>query len=171
MDNILEQLGIPASYGMSPALPRFDEPGELVDVGPNIIGRPQRLTPETAGAWADMRAAATVDSIELLIVSGFRSIAYQTQLITKKLDAGQTIETVLQVNTAPGFSQHHTGRAIDIASPGVRPLTEAFCDSTAFVWLNANADRFGFSLPYGRDNMYGLAYEPWHWFFSPRQQP
>jgi D-alanyl-D-alanine carboxypeptidase len=166
VDQILEQLGIPKSYGHSPALPRFDEPDELVDVGPNIIGRPQRLTPETADAWTNMQAAATDDSIELLIVSGFRSIADQTRLIINKLDAGQVIETILKVNTAPGFSQHHTGRAIDIATPGVRPLIEAFSESAAFQWLEANADRFGFTLPYGTDNAWGITYEPWHWFFG-----
>jgi len=164
--HILEQLGIPASYGRSPALPHLDEPAELVDVGPNIIGRMQRLTPETAGAWVGLVAAAATDSVELLIVSGFRSIADQAQLITKKLATGQTIDAILTVNTAPGFSQHHTGRAIDIATPGVRPLTEAFGDSPAFHWLEANADRFGLGLSYGLDNEWGMAYEPWHWFFD-----
>jgi len=170
MDNavkrILEQLGIPESYGRSPMLPRFDEPEELVDVGPNIVGRPQRLTPDTARAWADMVSTAADQAIELLIVSGFRSIDDQTRLITKKLNTGQRIETILTVNTAPGFSQHHTGRAIDIASPGVRPLTEAFGDSAAFQWLAANAARFGFSMPYTRDNEWGITYEPWHWYFD-----
>jgi len=166
VDCILEQLGIPGSYGRTPPLPRFGEPEELTDVGPNIIGRPQHLTPVTAKSWATMTAAAATDSVELLIVSGFRSIADQALLITKKLEAGQTIDAILQVNAAPGFSQHHTGRAIDIATPGTRPLTEAFGDSPAFHWLEANADRFGFVLPYGLDNEWGMAYEPWHWFFD-----
>ncbi len=164
-----EQLGIPTSYGRSPALPRFAEPAELVAVGPNIIGWPQRLTPATARAWADMVAAAATDSVDLLIVSGFRSIADQARLIAGKLEAGQAIDTILRVNTAPGYSQHHTGRAIDIATPGIRPLTETFADSPAFTWLNGNAGRFGFTLSYPRDNEWGLAYEPWHWFFDEEQ--
>ena len=52
--HILEQLGIHESYGRSPALPHFDEPAELVDVGPNIIGKIQRLTPATAEAWTNI---------------------------------------------------------------------------------------------------------------------
>jgi len=169
IDNILKQLGIPESYGRSPALPRFAEPEELVDVEPNIIGRPQRLTSTTADAWASLKAAAATDSIELLIVSGFRSIDDQARLIWNKLCAGQAIDAILEVNTAPGFSQHHTGRAIDIATPGVRPLIEAFGDSPAFRWLCSNADRFGFSMPYGVDNEWGITYEPWHWFFDEEQ--
>ncbi len=167
MEHLLEQLGIPASYGQSPALPHFEEPPALVAVGPNIVGRPQRLTPATAQAWTTMTAAAADDSIELLIVSGFRSIADQARIIANKLQAGQAIGAILKVNTAPGFSQHHTGQAIDIATPGVRPLTEAFADSPAFGWLVSHAGRFGFELSYGPDNEWGLAYEPWHWFFVP----
>jgi D-alanyl-D-alanine carboxypeptidase len=166
MKRIHEQLGIPESYGHSPALPHFAEPEELVDVGPNIIGRMQRLTPVTAQAWADMTAAAADDSIELLIVSGFRSIADQARLIWNKLCDGQDIEVILEVNTAPGFSQHHTGRAIDIATPGVRPLTEPFDESPAFQWLDTHAENFGFRMPYGYNNEWGLTYEPWHWFLT-----
>ena len=164
MEDLFEQLGIPKSYGR--ALPRHAEPEELVYVGPNIIGRVQRLTPETASAWADMTAAAAEASIKLLIVSGFRSIADQTRLIKDKLNAGQSIDKILKVNVAPGFSQHHTGRAIDIATPGVRPLVDDFSESEAFHWLEANAGRFGFTLSYDRDNEFGITYEPWHWIFT-----
>ena len=166
LEDILEQLGVPASYGQSPELLRFDEPETLVDVGPNIIGRPQRLTPETAQAWANMTTAAAADSIELLIVSGFRSIDDQARLIWNKLCEGEPLDAILKVNVAPGFSQHHSGRAIDIATPGVRPLTNPFNESPAFQWLEKNAEQFGFVLPYGTNNDLGLNYEPWHWFFD-----
>lgn len=166
MKTIHEQLGIPEKYGHSPALPRYADADELVDVGPNIIGRMQRLTPATARAWEKMQAAAAADSFELLIVSGFRSIDDQARLIWNKLCEGQTIDTILRVNTAPGYSQHHTGRAIDIATPGVRPLTEPFNKSPAFRWLDANAETFGFRMPYGYNNEWGLTYEPWHWFLT-----
>ena len=64
---------------------------------------------------------------------------------------------------APGHSEHHTGRAVDIATPGSRPLTEEFEDTDAFRWLTSRAVEFGFSLTYPRDNPWGIAYEPWHW--------
>ena len=54
----------------------------------------------------------------LLIVSGFRSIEYQASLIRKKLNAGQSVSEILQVNAAPGFSEHHTGRASTSRRPG-----------------------------------------------------
>jgi len=158
-----EKLGIPADYNRDGARPRFEEATELVDVGPNLVGRMQRLTPGTARRWADMVAAAGADGITLLIVSGFRSIEYQARLIQKKLDAGQTVSEILAVNAAPGHSEHHTGRAVDIATPGSRPLTEEFEGSDAFLWLGRHAGRFGFSMSYPRDNPGGFVYEPWHW--------
>jgi len=90
-------------------------------------------------------------------------VRYQADLIRKKLAAGQSIEAILRVNAAPGFSEHHTGRAVDVATPGTRPLTEEFDASPAFDWLRQHAGRYGFAMPYGRDNVYGFAYEPWHW--------
>jgi D-alanyl-D-alanine carboxypeptidase len=156
-------LGIPVDYASLRKLPHFAEATTLVDVGPNLVGRMQRLTPEAAAKWQRMVSAAAGDRIRLLIVSGFRSFDYQAELIRKKLAAGQTIGEILRVNAAPGFSQHHSGAAVDVASPGSRPLTEDFENSEAFRWLGEKAGRFGFSMTYPRDNPWGFVYEPWHW--------
>ncbi|MDH3716304.1 MAG: M15 family metallopeptidase [Gammaproteobacteria bacterium] len=158
-----KELGIPAGYGRSTGLPEFEEAGELIDVGPNLLSRMQRLTPEAARQWQAMVAAAESVGIQLLIVSGFRGIDYQAALIRKKIEAGQPIEKILTVNAAPGYSEHHTGRAVDIATPGSRPLTEEFESTNAFHWLESRAVEFGFSMTYPRDNPWGIAYEPWHW--------
>ena len=115
-----EELGIPADYGKSGGPPAYEEAAELVDVGPNLVGRIQRLAPVAAKRWAAMVEAAAGDGIALLIVSGFRSYEYQAALIRKKIDAGQSITQILEVNAAPGHSEHHTGLAVDIASPGSR---------------------------------------------------
>ena len=158
-----QELGIPADYGQDRCLPYYSEATGLVDVGPNLVGRKQRLAPDTAARWQQMVEAASRGGIRLLIVSGFRSFEYQAQLIRNKLEAGQSIGEILEVNAAPGYSQHHTGGAVDIATPGSRPLTEEFEESDAFAWLGKNAGEFGFSMTYPRDNPYGFIYEPWHW--------
>jgi len=167
---IHKELGIPEDYGTARAMPLFEEPESLVSVGPNIIGKEQRLTPETARAWQAMLQAAANDSITLLLVSGFRGITYQAELFKKKLEAGHTVAEILCVSAAPGYSQHHTGRAIDIATPESRPLTTEFEDTPAFAWLTDNANKFGFSMSYERNNPWGIDYEPWHWFFSKDDQ-
>lgn len=160
---LLSDLGIPADYGTRPYLPRYDEAEELVEIEDDMFGRALRLAPGTARDWRTMQQAALDDGVELLIVSGFRSVVYQVELIRNKLSKGLTIDRILRVNAAPGFSQHHTGKALDLATPGFRPLTREFEDSEAFAWLKANAARFDFRMPYGRDNVYEIVYEPWHW--------
>ena len=163
LEDLHRELGIPGDYGREPPRPRFGEATKLTDVGPNLVGRPQRLTPRAAARWRAMQEAAAADDVRLLLVSGYRSMEYQAGLIRRKLEAGQPIEEILAVNAAPGYSQHHTGEAIDIATPGFRPLTEEFETSPAFRWLEARAGEFGFSMSYPRDNPYGFVYEPWHW--------
>ncbi len=156
-------LGIPIDYGQSPRRPAYAEAHELEDVELNVVGRMQKLAPSAARAWREMKAAAATDAIDLLLVSGFRSVSYQVELFRKKLASGLAIDAILAVNAAPGFSEHHTGKAVDIATPGSRPLTEEFETSAAFRWLRGNAGRFGFSMPYDRQNSFGFCYEPWHW--------
>ena len=158
-----QELGIQADYGQQTGLPVFEEASELVEVGLNVVGRMQSLTPAAAARWTDMVEAAAGDELALMIVSGYRGFQYQADLIRKKIAAGQLISEILAVNTAPGFSEHHTGLAVDIATPGSRPLTEDFENTEAFGWLRREAGRFGFSMTYPRDNPWGIIYEPWHW--------
>jgi D-alanyl-D-alanine carboxypeptidase len=157
------ELGIPRDYGMIPQLPRYADATRLEEVERNVVGRMQRLAPDAATDWRTMKKTALGDGIELLMVSGFRSVDDQAQIIRRKLAAGLDIGAILAVNAAPGFSQHHTGRAIDIATRGSRPLVEEFEATAAFAWLHDHARAFGFRMPYGRGNAFGLAYEPWHW--------
>jgi D-alanyl-D-alanine carboxypeptidase len=161
--DLFADLRIPSDYGRNPRRPRFSEAEALEDVEPNLVGTMQRLAPETATAWREMKSSAAEAGVQLLLVSGFRSIRHQAELIRRKLAAGQSIEKILAVNAAPGFSEHHTGRAVDIATPRTRPLTAEFEVSAAFAWLQENARAFGFRMPYGRGNRFGFEYEPWHW--------
>lgn len=160
---LFADLGIPPDYGRNPRRPAYADATDLEDVEPNIVGKPQRLAPSTARAWQQIKQTAALAGVELLLVSGFRSLRQQTDLFRQKLAAGHEIEAILRVNAAPGFSEHHTGRAVDIATPGTRPLTAEFESSKAFVWLTANAATFGFTMPYGRGNAFAFEFEPWHW--------
>jgi len=156
-------LGIPSDYARRSALPAHPEARRLVSVGPDIYQREQRLLAPAASAWRTMVAAASGDSVQLQLVSAFRSVAYQEGIVRKKLAQGQTIDTILQVSAAPGFSEHHSGRAVDVTTPGYPVLEEIFEESEAFAWLREHAGRFGFLLSFPRDNPHGVAYEPWHW--------
>ena len=114
-----------------------------------------------------MEAAAAADGVTLLPLSAFRSIARQSTIIRRKLARGQDIATILRVSAVPGCSEHHTGRALDLGTPGHLALEESFARTPAFHWLVKNARRFGFRLSYPRHNSHGINYEPWHWCWRP----
>ena len=158
-----QALGIPKDYGASRGLRLVREPLTLGCIGEDIHGRVQWLAPRAARAFARMRSAAAEGAIELQIVSAFRSAEYQFGILRRKLDRGQPIEDILRVSAAPGYSEHHSGRALDLTTPGYAALEEEFEHSPAFAWLATHAARFGFALSYPRGNHHGIAYEPWHW--------
>jgi D-alanyl-D-alanine carboxypeptidase len=139
------------------------EAGILVSIGPDIYQREQRMLPGAAKAWRAMVESAAGDNVVLQAVSAFRSVDYQAGIVSRKLGKGETIRDILQVSAAPGYSEHHTGRAIDITTPGAAVLEEEFEKTEAFSWLTAHAGDFGFSMSFPRGNPHGVAYEPWHW--------
>jgi len=161
-------LGVPRDYARMHKLKRVREPKRLQFIGHDTQQRAQWLAPRAASAWARMCQAAAQDSVELQIVSAFRSVEYQLGILQRKLDRGQPIAEILRVSAAPGYSEHHSGRALDITTPGFAALEEEFENSPAFAWLKKNARRFGFRMSYPRRNPHGIAYEPWHWSWSAR---
>ena len=159
----LHQLGILPSLILQRGLIRQDEAGELVLAEIDQSGRQYLLTQTTANAWQMMKAAAHQDDIQLLMVSAFRSVQRQVDIIQEKLHSGASITSILAVCAPPGYSEHHTGRAIDITCPEQPELEICFENTRAFLWLAHNAARFGFSMSYPRQNDCGFEYEPWHW--------
>lgn len=160
-------LGIADDYGDTIGLPLQLEPLQLVEAGPDMFGRSQQMTPATLAAWHAMRDRAASDGVTLLLVSAYRGAVYQADVIRRKLDSGRTLDDILRVNAAPGYSEHHTGRALDIATPDSPPLVTDFDRTEAFAWLAKNADEFGFVLSYPKGSTSAITYEPWHWCFAP----
>ncbi len=148
--------------------PLYYEAGQLVVVGKDIYDRDLELSPATAKAWERLKSAASAEGLTLLAVSGFRSLEKQKSIIERKLRAGQTLGEILRVNAAPGYSEHHTGRAIDITAPDGAPLTQEFETRPEFLWLCRSGEAFGFSMTYPRNNRFGIDYEPWHWAFQEK---
>lgn len=162
-------LGVPRDYGRTRRLPIVREPATLACIGTDIHDRPQWLATRAARAFVRMREAARNDRIELDIVSAFRSADYQLGLLERKRERGIEMDEILRVSAAPGYSEHHSGRAVDLTTPGFAALEEEFERSPAFAWLRRHAKRFGFRLSYPRSNRHGIAYEPWHWCWHARR--
>jgi D-alanyl-D-alanine carboxypeptidase len=150
-------------YAGATGLPLVAEPHVLAYAGRDRYARPLWLGGDAADAWRAMRRAARADAVELEAISGYRSHDYQLGIFRRKLARGQTVEEILRVNAAPGFSEHHGGRALDISTPGEPAAEESFEATPAFDWLQRRAGDFGFVMSYPRGNPHGIDYEPWHW--------
>jgi LAS superfamily LD-carboxypeptidase LdcB len=105
-----------------------------------IDGRPVERA--TASAYWAMREAAARDGVTLDIRSAFRTQAQQEYLYACYQSCSCNGCTLA---AKPGFSNHQSGRALDLK---VR-------DSGTLPWLVANASRFGFVAT--------VRSEPWHW--------
>lgn len=164
---MLASLGIDYErYSRQTGLALVAEPYTLEHAGKDRYARPLWLAAPAKAAWRRMQHAAGAEHIVLQAISGYRSHSYQLGIFRRKLARGQHIDEILGVNAAPGFSEHHSGRAIDIGTAGEPPAEESFEQTPAFAWLMRRAGAFGFSLSYPRGNPNGIAYEPWHWYWD-----
>jgi D-alanyl-D-alanine carboxypeptidase len=163
----LHALGLDAeAYAERTGLVLVAEPAALAFAGRDRYRRPLWLTCSAARGWWAMRAAAARDGVALEAISGYRSHDYQLGIFERKRARGQRVEEILKVNAAPGYSEHHGGRALDIGTPGEPPAEASFEHTAAFAWLTRHAGDFGFVMSYPRDNPHGIVYEPWHWCFA-----
>ena len=166
--NIHRDLGITAEHLESNRLSLQEQPRledlKVVDI--DFEGKPFILLSTAAKAWVEMKVEAQRADIYLMPFSGFRSYLHQKSLIDRHLKNGRLLESILTHIAIPGFSEHHSGRAIDIHANGKAVLEEEFENTVEFEWLMENASHYKFRLSYPKSNSYGIIYEPWHWFYT-----
>ena len=127
-----------------------------------------RLRSSAAKNFHAMANAALSENVDLVPLSGFRTMEDQEYLFFQiKADRGQESKKRAEVSAPPGYSEHHTGYAIDIGDARMPEsyLKVSFEKTIAFQWLQENAGNYGFELSFPRDNLQGISYEPWHWRF------
>lgn len=121
-----------------------------------------------ATKFQQMQAAAKAEGVILTAISGFRTTEAQDRLFFGvKEQRVQNAAKRAEVSAPPGYSEHHTGYAVDIGD-GKAPSTNVnpeFENTEAFAWLEKNAARYSFELSFPRNNSQGISYEPWHWRF------
>ncbi|NEO99653.1 MAG: D-alanyl-D-alanine carboxypeptidase family protein [Symploca sp. SIO2E9] len=127
-----------------------------------------KLRTPAANKFQEMSAAARRSGVILVPLSAFRSVAKQEYLFFDvKAQRGQVASKRAEVSAPPGYSEHHTGYAIDIGdsmTPATN-LSPSFENTAAFKWLEQNAAYYSFEMSFPRDNPQGIDYEPWHWRF------
>ena len=127
-----------------------------------------KMRSAAANKFKQMQAAARGEGIILTPISAFRDDQTQEQLFFGvKEQRGQDAVKRAEVSAPPGYSEHHTGYAIDIGD-GNAPATNLeieFAQTAAFRWLEQNALKYSFELSFPPNNKQGVSYEPWHWRF------
>lgn len=163
---LLDTLGIPRAMIAGLGLPKCTVAEALDLAETDASGYHHRMVPDAACAWRRMKDAAKREGVLLYVVSAFRTLEDQAAIIREKLARNLPLPTIFTLSAPPGYSEHHSGRAVDINTPGCPAREEPFEDTEAFRWLARHAGEFGFALSYPRNNLHGFIYEPWHWYYQ-----
>ena len=113
------------------------------------------------------RAMKTAGAGTLVLQSAYRSFASQTAVHARQVARlGKAKGEALAAR--PGFSEHQTGLAADVAAVSQGCVIQiCFAKTKAGSWLASNAYLYGFILRYpkGQTAITGYQFEPWHFRF------
>jgi D-alanyl-D-alanine carboxypeptidase len=122
-----------------------------------------------------MYDTALADGVEIIPCSGYRNVSRQKSIFDQEISSyvgkgysyAEAVNLTVMWVLPPGCSEHNTGLSMDITSLGVQAINEDFDTTKEFAWLQDNAHEYGFILRYPSDKqeITGMAYEPWHWRF------
>lgn len=121
----------------------------------------QLLREETGNAYKKMREDALKQGLNIRVVSGYRTVEYQKKLYNRYL-SGDTRENVDRYSARPGYSEHHTGMAMDIF--GSQDGLRNFENTPEYPWVRDNCYKYGFIIRYlaETEDITGYEAEPWH---------
>lgn len=114
-------------------------------------------------ALQEMIAAAKKDGVTLTPGSILRTSSRQAQIVANKKKQGQSAKQIYYTSSHPGYSEHHTGLAVDFS-----PINDSFAKTAGYRWLKNNAHKYGFYQTFTADySAYsGVSEESWHWRFE-----
>jgi zinc D-Ala-D-Ala carboxypeptidase len=127
-----------------------------------------KLRSAAAKNYKQMVSDARGIGVDIMAISGFRSKEEQRQLFFEiSRIRNQTPAQRAKVSAPAGFSEHHTGYAVDIGDRNASStnLSADFDRTPVFKWLEQNASKYSFELSFPQNNPQGVMYEPWHWRF------
>ncbi|NHU84789.1 M15 family metallopeptidase [Kocuria sp. JC486] len=131
----------------------------------------QQLRGDAAEALETMLEDMRAEDITVSVTSAYRS--YDTQVSTYDHWVQQNGQvTADRISARPGYSEHQTGLAVDLADGSGCDLQVCFSKTRAAQWAADNAFEYGFVLrfPEGKESITGYAYEPWHFRYIGRDQ-
>lgn len=121
-----------------------------------------------------MTDKARQDGVWFWVTSGYRSVELQQEILDRKIqenqaegmDAEQAEEDALRTIQKPGYSEHHTGLAVDF-----NDASDDFEETGAYAWLSQYAAEYGFVQRYQRSKaeITGIDNESWHYRYVGRE--
>ena len=138
-------------------------PENLVSVSNWYCYGNNKITKEAYDSFLNMYQKAEESNIKLIINSSYRDYTSQEETYNN-LKNSYGIKKADSQAARPGHSEHETGLAFDIFTPG-NTTTSNFKDSEAYTWLKENAHLYGFieRYPEGKEYLTGYNFESWHW--------
>ena len=143
----------------------YDVATDLVTVEVESDGWEWKLAKPAADSFKKMKNDAAYEGINLDIGSAFRDYSLQEQLWNDSVNRKGSEAEAARTQAPPGYSQHHTGLAIDFS-----PITNDFQNTPQYQWLKNNARRYGFELSFPEGNAQGVDFEPWQWVYTGNKQ-
>lgn len=136
-------------------------PNDLTLINSKYTTRENKLRAQAASSFEALAADALKDGIKIYAASSYRSYSYQKNLYNYYVSI-DGIEEADTYSARPGFSEHQTGLAVDIANINKTLIEE---NDKEFTWLKNNAHKYGFILRYQKnaEKITGYIYEPWHY--------
>ena len=97
------------------------------------------------------------------VVAGYRTVDDQRSIYENSVRENGADHTARYV-AQPGQSEHHTGLAVDFSLFFNEYVSGDFTGEGETKWILENASRYGFvqRYPAGREEVTGIAEEPWH---------
>ena len=144
------------------SLPEKYAPDDIVNMSSQYSYPGNSIRKEVYEAFKEMSEAAKGEKITLIVNSSYRDYKTQKEIYDDYADKNGK-EYADKFAARPDFSEHQTGLALDIFTPGAGMKT--FEETDASKWLVNNSYKFGFILRYppDKENITGYAYESWHY--------
>jgi D-alanyl-D-alanine carboxypeptidase len=152
------------------ALPADYVPADLVTIREAGFATMDQVRSVVIADLAALRMAADANGTPIVVVSGYRSYSYQSELFQRRVN--QVGEAEASQRTArPGHSEHQLGTAVDVLDPNGGDLTLDFATTPQGQWVAAHSWEYGFVLSYpdGAADRTCYAYEPWHLRYVGRE--
>ena len=133
----------------------------------NSQGDDVAVEKKTYSAYRKLRSALEKEGIHIDLDSGYRSVAEQ-QRIVEDFTERYGEDYVKQYVAVPGYSEHHTGLALDLYLNvnGKDVVLNEDLVKYPKIWakIHAKLADYGFILRFeeGKEDITGYSYEPWH---------